>query len=631
MLYIIVYYDIMPLEAHVMKLCFNKNSKDPIYYIQVGVRNGKKVTTKNVYKIGKHSELLKITKDPLAYAKQEVIKYNEKLKKEKVPMQLNVDFSEKLSPTNDTVSLSTSRNIGYFVFQKIYHDLDIKSFIQNIQKDTKISFDCNDVNRFLTFARILDPGSKLKTVKELHNYYETPSFSHQNILRFMDILDEHFNDYIEYLYKQSSNLIKRDTTVLYYDCTNFYNEIETADEDYTDPITGEVLKGLRQYGVSKENRPNPVVEMGLIVDRDGIPVSMCIHPGNKSEQTTAIPLEEDIIQNFGVKKFIYCADAGLGSMNIRKFNNMADRAFIVTQSIKKMSNEFKELIFKDENYKLLSNDKKASLSKMKTFDIEEPKNISLYNDTIYKVLPADKAVDLGLYETKVLNNGKVKKVKSKGTIHQIVIVTYSRKYAEYQKDVRTRQVNRAKTIIENAIDPESIKKGPNDVRRFIKKKDNTKKTEYIIDENRISEEEKYDGFYAVATNLDDKAQDILAVSHKRYIIEDRFRIIKSNLEGRPLFHRLPERIQAHFLICYTALLFISLLQAILDKKGNHFTVDEIITTIKNMEVHNNQDLFYDATYTGSKVCTAFNETFDLNLDKKHYRITTLSKLIKSLQ
>lgn len=614
-----------------MKLNYDRKSKDPTYFIQMGIRNGKKVTTKNVYRIGKHSELLKITDDPLTYAKQKVVEYNEKMKKEKVAMQLNVDFSEKLLYTGDVVSSSTSRNVGYLIFQKLYHDLKIKSFIDDIQKGSRISFNCNDVNRFLTFDRILNPASKLQTVKDLPNFFENPSFSHQNLLRFMDLLDNHFSDYIEYLYKQSCNVVKRDTTVLYYDCTNFYNEIELADEDYIDPVTGEVLPGLRQYGISKENRPNPIVEMGLIIDRNGIPVSMCIHPGNTSEQVTAIPLEEEIVKNFGVKKFIYCADAGLGSTNIRDFNSKAERAFVVTQSLKKMSNEFKELVFKDENYRHLSDDKPASLDFMKTFDIKDPNNRPLYDDVIYKVLPADKAVDLGLFETKVTKGGNVKKVKSKGLIQQMVIVTYSRKYAEYEKNIRERQIKRAKAMMENSVDPEKIKKGPNDVRRFLKRKDDNGKVEYVLDKDKEAEEAKYDGFYAVATNLDDTPQAILEISNNRYIIEDRFRIIKSTLDGRPLFHRLPKRIKAHFLFCYTALLLLSILQVKLDERGTHFTMNEITETIKNMEVHNNQDLFYDATYTGSKVCTALNELFNLGLDKKHYRNATLSKLAKSIQ
>ena len=240
-------------------------------------------------------------------------------------------------------------------------------------------------------------------------------------------MEEHYDEYITHLFEKSRDIIKRDTSVCFYDCSNYYFETETEDDDYVDEVTGETVRGLRKYGPSKEHRPNPIVEMGLFMDRDGIPLSMCITSGSDNEQTTAIPLEKKLTQMFRGKKFIYCADAGLGSLNIRNFNSMGGRAFIVTQSVKKLSGTLKEAVFNDYGYRLLSSDLPVTIQDMKAFDRFDKGNKELYNDRAYKILPADKAFDLGLYEEKILKNGKVKMVKSKATVKQKVIITFSRK------------------------------------------------------------------------------------------------------------------------------------------------------------------------------------------------------------
>lgn len=617
-----------------MKLYYDKRLKDPTYYAQQGFRNGKKTTTRNVKKFGKHSELLKITDDPEAYVREEIRKMNEEYRVGRVTYTLTADFNEKVNATDDEASASTCLNIGYFFLQDIMKHLELKDFFQQKTEGRKITFDCYTISRFLTYARILDPASKLDTWNHLGTYYEQPDFDYQHILRFMDLLEDNHNDYLTWLYRNSSSVIKRDTSVLYYDCTNFYFESEQPDEDVVDEVTGEIISGLRKYGVSKEHRPNPIVEMGLFMDSRGIPITMCLHPGNTSEQITAVPLEKEVLKMLDGAKFIYCADAGLGSYNIRKFNSMGGRAFIVTQSIKKLSVTLKQAVFNDYEYRLLSNDAPVTISTMKEFDRHQPENLKLYNDFAYKVVDADKALDLGLYEEKVLKDGRVKLVKAAGLLKQRVIITFSRKMMEYQRTVRDRQVDRAKKLLA-AKDPEEIKKGPNDVKRFMKRVTKTKSgekatVEYQLDEDKIAEEEKYDGYYAVATNLDDPVKDILAVSHKRYQIEDCFRIMKTNFTGRPVNHRLPERIRAHFLICYTALLVTRLMEARLDDQGTHVTIQNLITTLKNMNVTNVHDVEYMALYNGSKALDALTKLTDLGLDRMHYKPKELNKKIKKI-
>ena len=537
-----------------MKLWYDRKSKDPMYFMQLGIRNGKKTTTKNIARIGKHSQLLKITDDPLAYAKEQIAKYNEEAEKtDKVSMEVRLDFAEKIKSTNDAVSASTLKNIGYLYLQRLYYRLEIDKFFNGVTKVRRFSFKPDLVNRFMTYSRILSPDSKLGSFERLNTFYEEPVFDYQHIMRTMDLMYEYYNEYIEHLFKASEKIQKRNTSICYYDCTNYYCEAESQDPDYVDEVTGEIITGLRQYGFAKDHKPNPLVEMGLFMDTNGIPISMCIAPGNTSEQTTAIPLEKELVKMFGEKKnkFIYCADAGLGSYHIRNFNSMGGRAFVVTQSVKKLSDVLKQAVFNDCDYKLLSDDSLISIKVLKTFDKKDEKNMPFYKDKAYKIIEANTLLDVGLYEERILENGKRKKVKSKAKLKQHIIVTFSRKSMEYQRFIRNRQIERAKKILEK-MHPDDYKKGPNDVTRFIKK---TKISgdKYELDIEKIKEEEKYDGFYAIATNLDDCVKDIIAINEQRYKIEDCFRILKTDFASRPYFHRTRERIIAHFMICYTAL------------------------------------------------------------------------------
>lgn len=627
-----------------MKLGYDTKSKDPTYYIQQGFRNGKKTSTRNVKRIGKHSELLAITDDPLAYAKEQVAKYNEEIKNAKVSMDLSIDFGQKVRATDDVVSASTLRNTGYYYIQHIYHDLQVSSFFRKVTEIRKMEFDPNLVNRFLTYARILGPASKRQTHLHLTDYYEQPDFDYVHILRTMDLMEENFEGYIRHLYEHSSNVVKRNTSVCYYDCSNFYFEIESPDDDYVDEVTGEIISGFRKYGMCKEHRPNPIVEMGLFMDADGIPLSMCLVPGNQSEQTTAVPLEKELGRMLKGKTFIYCADAGLGSYHIRNFNSMGGRAFIVTQSIKKLSGILQQAVFNNCDYRLLSSGEAVSLNWMKEFDRKDEANRELYLDKAFKVIPADNLIDLGLYEEKKDKNGKSRQVKVKGLLPQKLIITFSRKMMEYQRFVRNRQIERAKNLLKN-IDPETYKKGPHDITRFIKRnskgKDGEKAVDrYALDLDLIAEEEKYDGFYAVATNLEiaqkpdnmrKDVEDILGISAQRYKIEDCFRLLKTNFSSRPVYHQKKPRIIAHFMICYTALLIFRLLQKKMDLAGYHFTPNDIVETLQNMQVSNVNDLFYSATYEGSQILNALNALYpESQLDRKYYQPKDLNKKFKKI-
>ena len=397
--------------------------------------------------------------------------------------------------------------------------------------------------------------------------------------------------------------------------------------EYIDDVTGEELYELRQYGPSKEHRPNPIVEMGLFMDKDGIPINMGLYPGNMNEQKTVSSLETKMIKSLKNKKLIYCGDAGLGSASIRAFNDMGGRAFIVTQSIKKLSDELQNEIFNDSGYKLLSNNSDITLSQMKSFDRFDENNISLYQDKAYKEILIDSNIDLGLFEEKQLKNGKTKTVKSKANLKQRIIITYSRKMAEYQKNIRSKQIERAKSLLVRGVD--DVRKGPNDIARFIK---STNKNTYSLDQDRITLEEKYDGFYAIATNLlsaEDTAKEIIEINSQRYKIEDCFRVLKTNFDARPVYHRLDNRITAHFMICYTALLIYRLLEKQLKEKGYHFTINEILTTLKNMNLYEDYSK-YNSLYTQSSSLDALIDISELDFDAEYFKPSYINKILKKI-
>lgn len=628
MLYGVVWYGIIIMEeCDFMKLWYDRKAKDPTYFVQIGIRNGKKVTTRNIERIGKHSVLLKDHDDPLQYAKDYVRSLNENIRKEKVDINLTVSLSEKLKNNGDEISKSLERNVGYFYIKNIYEKLGMKEFFDKLTQGRKISFDMNAINLILTASRIIDPGSKLYTHAHLQRYYGSYSFDYQHIHRFMEEIYDHYDEYIETLFDNSNNIRQRDTSVCYFDCTNFYFEKEEEDEDYYDEVTGELIRGLLKYGVSKEHRPNPIVQMGLFMDGDGIPLSMCINSGSDNESLCAVPAEEKLLRMFRNKSIIYCSDAGLGYSNTRLYNDMSGRKFIVTQSVKKLSDAYKEALFNDFDWKYLSSDEKASLEFMKSFDRKDQQNLGYYNDFIYKSMNCDRLVDTGLEEVRSLKNGKSRKVKVRGTLKQRIIVTYSRKMAEYQRNVRNRQIQKAEEYLK-CTDPDEIKRNQNDFRRFIKKTGGSKGS-YELDLTKIGEEEKYDGYYALATNIfDESAKDIIEVSSRRYKIEDCFRVLKTYFDGRPVHHRKEVKIKVHFLICFTALLIQRLIEAKLDDHDHHFSTGKIIENLRNMNVLSVEDAYYQAAYSGSQCLSALEEIFNLELDRKYYLPKQLNKLSK---
>ena len=525
--------------------------------------------------------------DPYLWAKQYASKLTQEDKENKRTIIKSYSQS-KLIPKD----IQNKYNVGYLFLQDIYYKLGLNQICNDITDKYQFKFDLNDILSKLIYSRILFPASKLKTLDLSKKFLEQPNFDYQHIERALPILCKE-NDFIQSeLYKNSKKYAPRNNRILYYDCTNFFFELEIEDE-------------FRKYGKSKENRPNPIVQMGLFMDGDAIPLSCEITPGNKNEQKTLQPLEEKILKDFELSEIVVCTDAGLASTANRKFNNTNSRKFITTQSIKKLKEFLKEEVLDlTKGWHLPGSDKIYDIEALRT----DEKLKEIYKDkTFYK-------------ERWIKENG----------LEQRLIVTFSVKYQEYQRHIRNNQIERAKKIIEN--NPKKIGKAKqNDPKRFIETINTTssgeiaEETHYSINQSIIDEEAKYDGLYAVCTNLEDDVQDIIKINHKRWEIEESFRIMKSEFNARPVFHSNEDAIKAHFLICFLALTIYRYLEKKLDEK---YTVGEIIDSLKEMDL-SVKDGDYIPNYTRTNLTDDLHEKFGFRTDFEILTEKNLKKIIKN--
>ena len=501
----------------IMRIKITKTKNAENFYVIESTYINKKHSSKIVERLGNLEEVKRKAgkMDPYLWAKQYASKLTQEDKENKRTIIKSYSQS-KLIPKD----IQNKYNVGYLFLQDIYYKLGLNQICNDITDKYQFKFDLNDILSKLIYSRILFPASKLKTLDLSKKFLEQPNFDYQHIERSLPIFCKE-NDFIQSeLYKNSKKYAPRNNRILYYDCTNFFFELEIEDE-------------FRKYGKSKENRPNPIVQMGLFMDGDAIPLSCEITPGNKNEQKTLQPLEEKILKDFELSEIVVCTDAGLASTANRKFNNTNSRKFITTQSIKKLKEFLKEEVLDlTKGWHLPGSDKIYDIEALRT----DEKLKEIYKDkTFYK-------------ERWIKENG----------LEQRLIVTFSVKYQEYQRHIRNNQIERAKKIIEN--NPKKIGKAKqNDPKRFIETINTTssgeiaEETHYSINQSIIDEEAKYDGLYAVCTNLEDDVQDIIKINHKRWEIEESFRIMKSEFNARPVFHSNEEAIKAHFLICFLAL------------------------------------------------------------------------------
>ena len=573
----------------IMRIKITKTKNAENFYVIESTYINKKHSSKIVERLGNLEEVKRKAgkMDPYLWAKQYASKLTQEDKENKRTIIKSYSQS-KLIPKD----IQNKYNVGYLFLQDIYYKLGLNQICNDITDKYQFKFDLNDILSKLIYSRILFPASKLKTLDLSKKFLEQPNFDYQHIERSLPIFCKE-NDFIQSeLYKNSKKYAPRNNRILYYDCTNFFFELEIEDE-------------FRKYGKSKENRPNPIVQMGLFMDGDAIPLSCEITPGNKNEQKTLQPLEEKILKDFELSEIVVCTDAGLASTANRKFNITNSRKFITTQSIKKLKEFLKEEVLDlTKGWHLPGSDKIYDIEALRT----DEKLKEIYKDkTFYK-------------ERWIKENG----------LEQRLIVTFSVKYQEYQRHIRNNQIERAKKIIEN--NPKKIGKAKqNDPKRFIETINTTssgeiaEETHYSINQSIIDEEAKYDGLYAVCTNLEDDVQDIIKINHKRWEIEESFRIMKSEFNARPVFHSNEDAIKAHFLICFLALTIYRYLEKKLDEK---YTVGEIIDSLKEMDL-SVKDGDYIPNYTRTNLTDDLHEKFGFRTDFEILTEKNLKKIIKN--
>lgn len=565
----------------------SKNNKDVYIYRSFRKENGK--SSSRIYKkLGKFNALLEQfggDEDKLmAWAKEQAAKetvlYNQHTGK------INVEFSKAASiPLNEQRSF----NVGYLFLQDLCTQLRLDKICRTIKDRHKFKYDFSAILTDLIFARILSPSSKLASYEYCKSLLEPPRYSLQDVYRSLSVIAEE-SDFIQSeLYKNSNFLHPRNNRVLYYDCTNYYFEIEEE-------------SGSKRYGKSKENRPNPIVTMGLFMDADGLPLAFDIFPGNQNEQTTLKPLESKILQDFNCSEFIFCSDSGLGSASNRRFNSLGNRAYIITHSLKKMKKEEREIALNPTQFRKIGSDKFIDL---RTLDESEEE---IYNTIYYKEVPV-----------------------VTGNMDETLIVTYSPKYKAYQRKIRARQIERAERIL--AIPGRKRKgKNQNDPMRFIKKTSITAEGEiaekqvYGLDEEQIQKEEMYDGFYAVITNLEGDVSEIIRINKQRWEIEESFRIMKTEFEAKPVYVRRDDRIKAHFMTCYISLLLYRLLEK---RLGNTYTANQILETLRSMQMTLlNTASGYIPTYTRTALTDALHKMFGFRTDYEFITKSSMRTIIK---
>lgn len=563
------------------------NNKDVYIYQSYRKENGK--TSSKIYrKLGKLNDLLEQFcgdyDKMMAWAKEEAKKdtkeYNNRTKRIAVSLSRTAHISK---------DQERCFQVGYLFLQKLCTELRLDSICRKISKRHKYTYDFNAIVTDLIYSRILSPSSKMSSYAFCQTLLEPPKYSLENVYRALSIMAKESDFIQEELYRNSNFIHPRNKRILYYDCTNYYFEIEQDDD-------------LRKYGKSKEHRPNPIVTMGLFMDADGVPLAFDIFPGNQNEQTTLKPLEAKVIRDFGCSDFIFCSDAGLGSSSNRRYNSFGNRSYVITQSLKKMKDEDKQIALSPKQFKKLGDERFVDIS---TIDESDP---VIYETVYYKELPV---VTKGMDET--------------------VIVTYSPKYKAYQRKIREQQINRAKKLIDN---PKTKRRGKtqNDPARFIKQLSVTddgeiaQKKVYALDMAIIAQEEKYDGFYAVITNLEGDVGEILKINRQRWEIEENFRIMKNEFEARPVYVRREDRIKAHFLICYISLLLYRLLEK---KLCGNYSCEKILATLRSMQMTLlSRESGYIPSYKRTSLTDDLHNTFGFHTDYEFISRASMRSIIK---
>lgn len=585
-IYRYMWYDYTKGWYYSMRVTSSKSKNSESFYINYAYidKNGKSTSTtyKKLGTLAELSKQLNTDRDGvIAWAKEQArlatIEYQKENEVVNIPFVPNQQIDK---------DIQNSFNCGYLFLQSLYSQLRFDNIVRNISNRSEFKFNLNHILADLIYSRILCPSSKKSTFQFAHTLLEQPKYQLHDVYRSLSVLAKECDYIQEEIYRNSNFIHKRDSSVLYYDCTNYYFEIEQED-------------GNKKYGKGKEHRPNPIIGMGLFMDRNGFPLSFDLYPGNQNEQGTLKPLEKKIIDDFDCSEFIYCSDSGLASKKNKLFNSIQGRSFVITQSLKKLKKDDKAIALNPIQYRKIGSNKFIDLRNL------DEKDKKVFESTFYKEIPL--------------------------TDNENLIVTYSPKYKAYQKKIREGQVQRALKLIDDGGKLKKTHRNPNDPARFITSINTTKDGEIaeeqnnVLNQDAIDTESMYDGFYAVTTNLDWDILEIIAINQRRWQIEECFRIMKTDFEARPVYLQRDDRIKAHFLTCFLSLLIYRLLET---KLNNEYTIDEILSTLRSMTVCEIKGYGYLPTYKRTDLTDKLHELFGFNTDSQFIRKSVMRNIIK---
>lgn len=607
-----------------MKLKVSRSKNSCTLYVQKSYRDRTgKSTSKIVERLGSLEEVRRRAggEDPMEWAKGYVSRLTEEEKAQRrvICPRLHPDVLIRKDELQ-------SVGCGYLFLQRIYHQLGMDRICARLAKDHKFEYDLNSVMEVLVYGRIIAPASKRATYLKADTHLSSFDIALQHVYRGMDVIAGGF-DYIQKrLYRNSLDVVVRDTTVLYYDCTNYFFEIEQADpvavgKDDRGNETRTV--GLRQYGASKEHRPNPIVQMGMFIDRTGFPIAMCINPGNTNEQVTLVPAEKRIIEDMGVERVVVCTDAGLSSEDNRSYNSTPERSFITVQSLRKLTVAYQEWALCPKGWRLLPRteaERARAIRKEWRFDDNE-------HELEFDLTDEDTAryyADRTFYRERWIVNEKTE-------FSQRLIVTFSFKYRDYLRALRARQVERdGKLAAKGGIH----KKRVNAPGRYLSELYATETGEAAVFKvaalnlDAIADDERYDGFYGICTDLNNPVAEIIGLNHKRWESEDCFRVLKTDFRARPAFVWTDAHIKAHFLVCFIALLIFRILE---NRLGYKYTAPEIISKLREMTLNIIPGEGYRPNYTRTELTDSLHEWAGFRTDTEIVTNQRIRKIISDIK
>ena len=590
-----------------LRACPGYKGKIYLSFVQGYRDENGKVKQKTIEKIGYLEDLKKQYDDPIKHFKEVAKQRNNEEITELVIKNLN---TQTLSIDDDN-----QKNLGYLIIKKLYQELGINSFLNIKQKKLKIDYKLNEIFSLLIFSRILYPASKKETFEKKEIYFDNFNFSEDDMYRSLDYFKDYKEELELLLWNNTREKYSRNTSQTYYDCTNYYFEIEYNDEDIFDDKGNLIKKGYRKRGPEKNHRPDPIIEMGLLMDASGIPIAYNLFPGNESEKLSLAPEIDRLKNKFNFERTIIVADRGLNcSDNIIKIAgtslemSLKKNGYVYGQSVRGADKEFKDWVLSGDYITDKINDDDN--------EIIFTHKSRIHPKTMY-VIREDKG------KTKSGNS-----IKERITVDQKQMVYFSQKYADKQKHDRDMMIEKARDLVSN---PAKYNKATsygaaNYVKnlKFLKSTGEIADTSnLLIDEEKIKEEEKFDGYYSIVTSEENLSDiEIRNIYRGLAKIENTFKVTKSNLESRPVYVWTPEHIEAHFLSCFVSLVIIRLLE---NKMKNKYSTKQIIEALKNFtSSHIEHDIYKQNNY--NKIIKQFSDIYNLNLDKKYRTLSEIKKI-----